>query len=229
MSRSFGLVDNKVREAEYFLERILDSGYDMYGLGFDTVAFAAATRSITFAMQSSLTGISEFDKWYATKKECLAADPLCSFFNRLRRVTQHIGESPIGGGRSFNGKVVHYFSESKELGQIPEPNVAEACAAFYKLILELVYECYVTFNPLVNGQWRFTKEHFLSLGLTIEDAEEELGLPRGWSGVSGLGEDLRWKYLRKEADGCNVQPQFERWLGKRVPHPDDESLKSLRS
>ena len=222
MPRSFGLVDNKVQEAEYFLDRILSSGFSIYGLNFDTVAFAAAARSITFAMQSSLTGISEFDNWYAAKQEDLKAQPLCSFFNRLRRVTQHIGESPIGGGRSSGGGVVHYFAEFKELGDIPEPNVAVACEEFYKILLELVYECYLEFNPLINAQWRLTKEYFQSRGLTIEDAEEELGLPRGWSEVSGLPEDIRWKYLRKEADGCNAQEQFERWLGKRVPHPDDE-------
>ena len=222
MPRSFGLVDNKVQEAEYFLDRILSSGFGSYGLNFDTVAFAAAARSITFAMQASLTGISEFDNWYAAKQESLKAQPLCSFFNRPRRVTQHIGESPIGGGRSSGGGVVHYFAEFKELGDIPEPNVAVACEKFYKILLELVYECYLEFNPLINGQWRLTKDYFQSLGLTIEDAEEELGLTRGWSGVSGLHEDIRWKYLRKQADGCDAQEQFERWLGKRVPHPDDE-------
>ncbi|WP_143543324.1 hypothetical protein [Salinicola salarius] len=222
MPRSFGLVDNKVQEAEYFLDRILSSGFVIYGLNFDTVAFVAAARSITFAMQSSLTGISEFDNWYATKQEYLKTQPLCSFFNRLRRVTQHIGGSPIGGGCSSDGEVAHYFAKFKELGDIPEPNVAVACEQFYKLLLELVYECYLEFNPLINSQWRLTKEHFRSRGLTIEDAEEELGLPRGWSGVSVLPEDIRWKYLRKEADGCNTQQQFERWLGKRVPHPDDE-------
>lgn len=222
MSRSFGLVDNKIQEAEYFLDRILSSGLRIYGLKFDTVAFAAAARSITFAMQSSLTGIAKFDEWYALKQESLAAQPLCSFFNRVRRVTQHIGESPIGGGHSSGGKVIHYFAESKELGKIPESNVAVACEQYYTLLLGLVYECYLEFNPLINGQWRFTKEYFQSLELTIEDAEEELGFPRGWSGVSGLSEDIRWKYLRKEADGCNVQEQFKRWLGKRIPHPDDE-------
>lgn len=222
MPRSFGLVDNKVQEAEYFLDRIRLSESNIYGIQFDTVAFAAAARSITFSMQSSLTGIPEFDTWYADKQAYLSSHPLCSFFNRLRRVTQHIGENPIGGGSFSGGQTTHYFSQHKDLGNIPESNVIAACEQFYILLLELVYECYLQFNPLINGQWRFTKDYFQIIGLTIEDAEEELGLPRGWSGVSGLSEEIRWKFLRKEADGCNAQEQFERWLGKRIPHPDDE-------
>ena len=92
----------------------------------------------------------------------------------------------------------------------------------HKNTLEIVYECYTKFPTLINGQWRFTKEHFTSLGKNIEDAEEELGFPRGWSEVSGYNEDTRWFYLRMQADGCDIQEQFEEWLCKRVPHPDDE-------
>lgn len=54
MPRSFGLVDNKKQETEYFLDRMLSSGLGVYRLKFDTVAFAAAARSITFAMQSEV-------------------------------------------------------------------------------------------------------------------------------------------------------------------------------
>jgi hypothetical protein len=40
--------------------------------------------------------------------------------------------------------------------------------------------------------------------------------------ASARSEDTCWQLLRREADGCNIQSQFQEWLGKRVPHPDDE-------
>jgi len=222
MSRSFGLVDSKVQEAEYFLDRILEADQFFFGVQCDAVAFVASARSITFAMQSSLAGISEFDAWYAVKQVELRKNPLAKFFHEFRRVSQHIGENVVVGGSFQSGKALFHFGSVPELTSVPTIDVASACTEYFKLILELVYECYIAFNPLINGQWRFTRQHFESIGKTIEDAEEELGLPRGWGQVPGFDDDTRWLYLRREADGCNIQNQFELWLNKRVPHPDDE-------
>lgn len=222
MSRSFGLVDSKAQEAEYFLCRILESYSGFFGVQCDAVAFTASARSVTFAIQSSLKGVKGFDEWYETKQEQMRADPLAKFFNNFRRVSQHIGENVVVGGSSTNDGFVYHFGEIPEIKFVPDLDVATACEKYFKSILELVYECYITFPTLINGQWRFTKQYFHSLGLTIEDAEQEIGLPKGWSGVSGLEENVRWKYLRMEVDGCNLQSIFEEWLGKRVPHPDDE-------
>jgi len=66
-----------------------------------------------------------------------------------------------------------------------------ACEQYYKSVLEIVFECYLTFATLINSQWRFTREHFSSIGQTIKDAEEELGFPRGWINVSNLEELVR--------------------------------------
>ena len=152
----------------------------------------------------------------------MRADPLSKFFNNFRRVSQHIGDNAVVGGSMKDGNFIYYFGELPELQQVPEMDVATACTTYFKSILELVYECYITFPSLINGQWRFTREYFHSQGMTIEDAEEEIGLPRGWSNVPDFDEDVRWKYLRMEVDGCNLQGIFEQWLEKRVPHPDDE-------
>lgn len=222
MPRMFGLVDNKVQEADYFLSRIIAPDRPFYGVQFDTVAFTAATRSITFAMQSSLGGIPEFDEWYAKKQEAMRNDPLARFFNNFRRISQHVGDNAVVGGSLRDGKHVFHFGTLPDLKEVPDQDVASACIDYFRNTLEIVYDCYVTFATLVNGQWRFTKEHFESLGKTIEDAEEELGFPRGWTEVSGYDLDTRWYYLRREADGCNIQNEFEEWLDKRVPHPDEE-------
>ena len=102
MSRSFGLVDSKTQEAEYFLSRILESDCDFFGVQCDTVAFTASARSVTFAMQSSLKGIREFDTWYEVKQEQMRIDPLSKFFNNFRRVSQHIGHNAVTSGSMKN-------------------------------------------------------------------------------------------------------------------------------
>jgi len=222
MSRMFGLVDSKVAEAGYFLDRIREAESDFFGVRCDTVAFAAAARSITFAMQSSLTGVPEFDKWYKEKQAFLKGNLLARFFHEFRRVSQHVGDNAvIGGSMDENGRRF-FFGPVPELHEVPELDVATACSEYFKLLLSIVFECYMEFPTLINGQWRYTKEYYSSLGKTIEDAEWELGLERGWSKISGLDEDIYWRILRTQADGCNLQDEFEEWLGKRVPQPDDE-------
>jgi len=47
MSRMFGLVDTKVQETEYFLERILNADLNFFGVQCDAVAFASSARSIS--------------------------------------------------------------------------------------------------------------------------------------------------------------------------------------
>lgn len=223
MSRSFGLVDSKVQEAEYFLNRILHAPNFFFGVQCDTVAFTASARSITFALQASLTGISEFDIWYPKKQAELREDSLAKFFHDFRRISQHVGDNVVVGGSGTTEKPLFHFGPIPDLRIVPDLDVASACQTYFTLILNLVYECYIRFNPIINGQWRYTREHFESIGKTIEDAERELlGLPPGWCTDSELTEEHRWVGLRRNADGCNIQRQFERWLGKRVPHPDDE-------
>ena len=176
MSRMFGLVDNKVQEAEYFLERIINAKSGFFGVQCDTVAFTASARSITFAMQSSLNGIPEFEKWYQQKQEELKADHLSRFFHDFRRISVHIGDNAVIGGTYQKGKAIYYFGKLPDLQNIPDLDVVSACSTYFKTILELVFECYVTFPTLINGQWRFTKDFFNSINKTIDDAEEELGV-----------------------------------------------------
>ncbi|MDB6139108.1 MAG: hypothetical protein JWO94_2180 [Verrucomicrobiaceae bacterium] len=222
MARSFGLVDNKIQEAEYFLDRILEAKQFFFGVQCDAVAFAASARSVTFSMQASLTGLPQFDIWYTRKQSELRDIPLAKFFHEFRRVSQHIGNNVVVGGSSQGKNTLFHFGPVPGLINVPTLDVASTCTEYFKLLLEVVYEGYLTFNPLINGQWRFTRQHFESIGKTIEDAEEELGYPRGWLKVPEFDDDTRWSYLRRAADGCNIQAQFERWLDKRVPHPDDE-------
>lgn len=222
MARSFGLVDYKVQEAEFFLEEVhrRHSKKNFKEVQFGVSAFVSAARSVTFAMQASLKGEPEFDAWYSPRQEALRQDALSRFFHDFRTVTQHIGENVVSGGYQSNKGTLYYFVPCKDLPTVPDLDVITACDTYFKSVLELVFDCYVHLRNVVDGQWYFTAENFERLGKTIEDAEEELGMPRGWTDIGEPGiEAHRWHLLRRNADGCNIQHQFHTWLGKELDRP----------
>jgi hypothetical protein len=88
------------------------------------------------------------------------------------------------------------------------------------MILSLVYECYVDFGPEVDAQQRYTAEYFAKRGKTIEDAEQELGFPRGYTDIGRPDlEPYRWELLRRRSPGCEINEIFEEYLGRTAPCP----------
>lgn len=222
MSRSFGLVDYKVQEAEFFLLEMKRLGrrINFTAIQFCASAFVSAARSITFAMQASLKDHHRFEPWYAKRQEALRNDPLAKFFHDFRTVTQHIGANVVGGGAHGKGGTFYYFVPCPDLPTVPDQDVLSACESYFVSILQLVYDCYVELGDVVDGQQYFTKENFSALDKTIEDAEEELGFPRGWTDLGNPEiEPYRWEALRKQADGCLIEEQFKLWLNKYLPRP----------
>lgn len=223
VARSFELVDYKVRESEYFLDALIEGGNYPYfrGVQFCASAFAAAARSITFAIQASLRGVDAFEAWYSEPRGELECNSLATFFNHFRRVTQHIGESVVDAGSHADGRTLYFFVPCRDLPTVPEQDVVSACSDYFRVLLDVVYRCYVDFGPVIDGQQYFTAENFERLGLTIEDAEEQLGFSRGFTDIGDPSAlPYRWESLRREADGCSIQEQFVRWLGKAVPWPE---------
>jgi hypothetical protein len=222
MTRHFGLVDYKVQEAEFFLLETHRHANKLSFLNvqFCTAAFVSSARSITFAMQSCLNGNHQFDAWYAPRQEFLRKNPLARFFHDFRRVTQHIGENVVSGGSHSKAGTKYYFLPCLDLQVVPDTDVITACDAYFCMVLSLVFECYVDLRTIIDGQWYFTEENFRKLGKTVEDAEEELGFSRGWTDINQPDiEPYRWELLRKQADGCGIEEQFDTWLDKELERP----------
>lgn len=137
MARSFGLVDYKVQEAEYFLRQLHEKSksFNFGDIQFTTSAFVSAARSITFAMQGSLKGNTKFDDWYAVKQAELRGDALAKFFHDFRTVTQHLGINVVGGGAGRQGFHKFYFVACPDLQVVPEQDVLTACEAYFKSVL----------------------------------------------------------------------------------------------
>jgi hypothetical protein len=235
MGRSFDNVDFKVAESEYVLEKLRARGCTRPEIDFLLSAYAAAARSITFTMNAVLGEIEGFGEWYAVRQARLRADPLARYFVELRNHTQKTGAQVVNQIRSaeklrehlarqLSGNRGNWFGDSGEaLPPAPEMEVSEAAFTHFRTLLEIVYECYVDFGPVIDPQQHYTPEHFAKLGKTAEDAEEELGYPRGWTSLGKTGPSdipYRFELLRRYAAGeGGLNEMFVRYLGKTTPRP----------
>lgn len=220
MARSFDLVDLKVAEAEFFLERIPDCGYDFFAVRCYVSAFVSSSRSITFALQACLRDYEGFNAWYQERQNCLKQDPLAKFFNDFRRINQHIGDNVVSCGAGGPGrKTLYFFAPTVDLPVVPSEDVESVCRKYFLTVLDLVYSCYLDFGPIVDPKQHYTEEHFSRMGKTVEDAEEELFGVRGWTEVSGYPDKYRWQALRDSMPGCQINHIFDTYLQKTVPEP----------
>lgn len=94
MPRSFGIVEEKMYESDFFLEKIAESE-DMSEANYYFSAFISAARSVTFALQASLSGIAGFEEWYLEKQKILRENQLARFFTDARNYSQKQGRRYI--------------------------------------------------------------------------------------------------------------------------------------
>jgi len=219
--RSFELVDTKVAEADFFLKKLSQCGFNLFELSCYLSAFVSSSRSTTFSLQSVMKGHDDFDGWYKQHQEIMKTDKLSKFFNNFRRVSQHIGVSPYGGGEFSDNKILHYFGSSKDLPDVSKEDIITSCNNYFTSVVELIYDAYLIFGASIDAQQYFTSSNFVTLGKTIEDAEEELGLPRGWTDIGDPdAEEYRWEALRNTTTGCEINHIFEQYLNKIIACSD---------
>lgn len=215
-SRSFGLVDEKLLECEYFLTRLIESADHPFEVRYLFSAFVSACRSVTFSMQAVMKSIIGFKEWYATWQKKMTADPLSRFFVQARNLTQKVGAHPIKFGVIIDGAPRHYFYPDSDFDSVPSEDVVTCCRHHFRTLVELVHDCYIVFGEQIDPQRYFTREAFLSRGLTIDDADFEVMGIRGWTGGEGaVEEDMRWIMLRRTVGETAVSALFTRFFGQR--------------
>jgi hypothetical protein len=107
-------------------------------------AFLRASRSITFALLSSISGIEELKEWYKEQQSELKNNNLTRYFVEIRNLSQHIGYYPISRGLYAEGEVVYYFDhflEDEVKNPIPKEDVFTACKKYFVLLLEMIQDC----------------------------------------------------------------------------------------
>ncbi|HTL67242.1 MAG TPA: hypothetical protein VL200_06250 [Lacunisphaera sp.] len=230
-------MDHKVAEAEFFLNMMWGRNSEHPQIDFLLSAYVSAARSITFALKAVLRETPGFAEWYAVREGQLRANALAKYFLELRNVMQKTGAMVVNRSasrdqlariltRQLSGQRRTWFGESGEKGLPPAPDMEVPAAALqhFRTLLEIVYDCYVDFGPLIDPQQYYTPEHFSKIGRTIEDAEEALGYPRGWTSL-GKRDTLeyiahRFEMLRRHAAGTGgLNEIFARHLGRTTPAP----------
>jgi hypothetical protein len=214
--RSFGLVDQKLEEADFFCDRVAESGRSFFSAQCYFSAFVAAARSVTFALQGSIKDLPGFTDWYSRWQDRMRKDKLARFFHECRTDSQHLGLNPVMGGASGNGEHYHFFGQP-EYGRydwLPELDVASACREYMRTICQLIEDCYDRFGHEIDPDRIYTHEGLKAKGWTLEDVEEQLGFPRGWTDIGDDPDknDHRLKALRKEIAMPTIRLLIRKYL-----------------
>ncbi|MDR1181906.1 MAG: hypothetical protein LBL13_08005 [Bacteroidales bacterium] len=194
--RSFQIVEDKIGETDFFLEKIKKTtcGKELFlGTRYYLSAFSSAARSITFALQAAMKDIPDFEEWYEQHQNKLKQNDLARYFLEVRNLSQKVGYYPLTSGHMFcdenNQRQVWYFFdhflEDEIKSPIPKEDVVTACNKYFILLLELVYECFKKFGNTIDPVQYFAHS-IAEGGKSLEDIEEELGLPRGWTDIEGI-------------------------------------------
>ena len=222
MSRSFGIVDAKVAEANFFLESLAEAGANFFKGRCYFSAFVTSARSITYAMQAAINDLPGFNEWYAEQQAALRSDDIARFFSEARVLDHHVGVNLVAGGsmtRESDGtlRITHHFASDSTRAPVPQMDVNEACLHYLRALVALVFACYCRFGELIDPHEYYTAEAFGRRGLSIEDAEEEIFGWRGWTDAPGVPVAERWQIIRESVVPCNINHLFEKYLGKVLP------------
>ena len=212
--KGFYIVATKVGEADYFLEKLKYAQGQYHEFSYILSAFASATRSITFSMQAVMSKYPNFDDWYENEQKALRANELAKYFVNLRNYLQKVGETPVGHtGIMRNGEVKHlsYFIDIEGLEKAPAGEVTRLAEDYFVDILKVVERCYRKFWVYVDPRAIFTEKGLHILGWSIEDIEEAVGLPRGYTDIPYDADDTnmqRLELLHKEFGGDEMMEQY---------------------
>jgi len=235
MFDSFGLVEDKIFEAKYFLKRLQESQSMSFESSCFFSAFVSASRSITFSLQAAMSGVPGFNGWYEEARKSLQTDRLAKYFVEARNDVVHKARNPLNrvplehlrehlsrqmGARESSHILVVPSSIQDEQSVLVD--AVSVCREFFVSLLVLIFKCYSAFRTVVDPRWYFTEENFVSAGRTLEDALSELGYPPSWGqyAPSGVG---AWKALRSQQPPCPLNPLFEEFFGQVIPDPDKVS------
>jgi hypothetical protein len=220
MTRSFGLVDEKLAEADFFLDKLNSSLRNPFEARCYFSAFVSAARSVTFVLQAVMRSqVDDFDEWYAVKQVKLGQDSLARFFHHTRNDILHEGLNPRNAGsmRVVDGQsVVELYFRSTTFGvplkNAPLHDVVTSCTQYLTSLVALIRECYDYFGSKIDPHQYLTEENFRRLSLTIEDAEEQIIGIRGWTAAPGVSLEARWQMLRDSTPGSEIAWIFKKYL-----------------
>jgi hypothetical protein len=208
--RSLLLVDERLLEAEYFTKRmrlLRNPSFFAYNLN----AFLSAARSVTFLLQKEMSGVPNFTDWWEQQQEVLRKDECARFFHELRNFSQKRGRVSVIGTGSHRINTL-YWSYRFAGGEHPVPkdllhrDVAQCCREHVAKLARITLACADEFPFQTCPAKALTVDGIRSLGLSVDDVEEYLGFPRGWTaGGPDPRNDQRLQVLRGYVDAVDFE------------------------
>ena len=216
---NFEAVNEKVAEVEFFLQKMAATGLDMFSFRCYLSAFLSAARTTTLSLQR-FGHIEGFEDWYESHRSWLKDDPVARFLLELRNNHLHGGPSPATRSHHHRDTHLYYFSPHVIPSGLDLSDVVTVCRGHLVRLLRIVHDAYVVLGPAIDYHQYYTREHFATLGQTIDDAEIEFyGFVRSGLVEDGLTEDDRWHELRGRFVDSGIQALFYSYLGKLTPQP----------
>jgi len=203
-SRGFYLVADKVAETDFFLTQLKSDTEYLQEFGFYFSAFVSAARSITFSLQAVMSHYPGFNEWYPMRQEKLKQISLARFFVEIRNHIQKVGGIPITHSGFMQDGLIsasQVFVPIPDFKEVPEGEVTDLCQKYFVEVLNIIAECYRDFDVYADPRIIFTRRGLDKLGWTIEDLEESLGFPRGWT-------DVDWDKDHKDAKRLKVLSRY---------------------
>ena len=223
--RCFQIVEYKIAETDFFLTKLKGTIHTeevFVGARYYLSAFLSASRSITFALQATMKDIPDFKEWYEQHQNKLRQNDLAKYFLEVRNLSQKVGYYPLTSGRIFrdenNQRQIEYFFDLLDFGEdvsspIPQEDVLTACNKYFILLLELVCDCFKNFGNIIDPEKYFVFS-ITEAGKSLEDIEEELGCPRGYTKIESIPDEERIRILHREfKKDVTIDYVFEKYLG----------------
>jgi hypothetical protein len=213
----FWLIDGKLRESDFFLEK-LRAAPDLDSARYYFSAFLSATRSVTFALQKCLTGLSSFDDWYEQRRKELKIHPMAAYFKDIRNQVIHEGLNPLGLQTRRMGISNFYLVEGA-----PERDVVVAGHSYMAALVSMASMAYQRFWTGLDLPSALTLGDLTARGQTVEDLEEEFGCPRGRSEGIDRSDEERFRLI-KEFSKTSIGELAERYHSGVQPSPGKSTV-----
>ncbi|MCG8750560.1 hypothetical protein [Tenacibaculum finnmarkense] len=185
-------------------------------------AYVSSLRSITFTLQFVMRKYPEFDEWYKIRQERLRKSEVAKSFVEFRNHAQKTGVIPIAKERSIFEGIFYdsdqfYVPTNSEIKSVPNGNVIDLSERCLIEVLEVVAECYKDFDVYIDPRVLFTQRALEKLNWTIEDLEEFVGMPKGYTDMDYedtemSNDEIRLKLLRKQGGDETLQIYIDKYL-----------------
>jgi hypothetical protein len=221
------LVEERLLEAKYFARR-LTRQRDRNSFGYELNAFLTAARSVTFLLQKEMARVPGFSEWWDGQRRLLSGDPAAAFFLELRNFSQKEGRISLVGGSLGRGRWSFRFAGNAECvpPALLNRDVAGCCHEHVAKLATIVLACAKAFPYQSCPTKALTPAGVEALRLCLEDVEEMLGFPRGWTKIGDpISRERRIHVLRKHVDGVDFAAlkRLADWAAKPAPSRDTPS------